>query len=525
MTDRPLTKDSIDRGILVKNELVASKVGGFNCDRRTTLHLIMPRLSPCVGNLLRTRLLPWRRPLWRSRSSTAGLNSVTTVTPIATRSLARIATGVVARITLIRFAFQTPSILTSSAQILDAKLDYCQVSSSSAGDSPKASNSPNQDPLISSGSRPQAEKPADRPPPEEWFFTIHSTFILGLILFILEHRTLELTATTLAMTISFAFVVHEFARALIARRNFGTPLAAELYPFGAIWRKNGRPISLATEISWREIIFALVGPFANLFVAALLILVEEAHDPYNKALSSFLHIGALAQIGIGCLSLLPIVPLDGGILIRAMLHHSSPQGEPYNLRIKALTISRWGVLAFLFLAVGAGEGTLAAIALYLFYTVVRLIIEESSSKAIEGKVVAEYMRPLDKLDCLPHGASLRRSLHTAACSFQDFFPVVHARQLIGFVSRESLIKGRMSEAPDTLISDLIDRDFLTVKPGDILKSAMPEEMIKGLKPVAVMNNGDFVGVILPDRSLEVLLMDEVANDTKSNFSDQDDLLF
>lgn len=134
-------------------------------------------------------------------------------------------------------------------------------------------------------------------------------------------------AIALVVIIVLSVLAHEIAHA-IAARELGVPVRhIALTWFGgyaAFW---------APPTHWRDAVIAFAGPAANLAIAATLSAALASMPDRGLELSGrflvvnteqdffedIMRIGAMVNLALGCLNLLPGLPLDGGHILRALL--------------------------------------------------------------------------------------------------------------------------------------------------------------------------------------------------------------
>lgn len=105
--------------------------------------------------------------------------------------------------------------------------------------------------------------------------------------------------------------VHELGHAL-AGIAFGQKVSIALLPYGGVTRNYGKPLK-----GWQEFILILMGP---LFGFALFLLSKTAIPMVPQgALKDVFIFGAMINLFWTVFNLLPILPLDGGQLVRVLL--------------------------------------------------------------------------------------------------------------------------------------------------------------------------------------------------------------
>ncbi len=139
----------------------------------------------------------------------------------------------------------------------------------------------------------------------------------------------------------FSILIHELGHALVAE-GFGYATEITLYHFGGFARFHpGYHFP-----PYRSLLISLAGPFAQFFLAGLTLAVMVGytllegpkHDYANAAFSDLLWI----NIAYPILNLFPLLPLDGGQILQALLGMAGLRTAAiWTLRVSILT----GVLA------------------------------------------------------------------------------------------------------------------------------------------------------------------------------------
>ena len=132
-------------------------------------------------------------------------------------------------------------------------------------------------------------------------------------------RTLAVVMIIWGLIISISVLVHELGHAVSARA-FGYSPAVQLLGLG------GRTMPNAPgEIPWhREVLLTLAGPGAGLLLGVLsggVLLGLEAVGPVNAIAAYVLKATFMANLFWALVNLVPVVPLDGGHIARAVLMH------------------------------------------------------------------------------------------------------------------------------------------------------------------------------------------------------------
>lgn len=157
---------------------------------------------------------------------------------------------------------------------------------------------------------------------------VHVTFflLLGYVAWegwqaVPESRWLGLIWSVTYVLLAFACVVlHELGHAFAAR-GFGVGVSRILLlPVGGMAEFDRIP-----RKPREEIIIALAGPAVNFVLINLLLIFVSPPATTNELLSFELTFASLAQhllvmnIAMGCFNLVPVFPMDGGRVLRALL--------------------------------------------------------------------------------------------------------------------------------------------------------------------------------------------------------------
>ena len=145
---------------------------------------------------------------------------------------------------------------------------------------------------------------------------LHVTFLVMLAMLGLTHHGLG--AVALVSALFGCVVLHELGHALMARR-FGIPTEdITLYPIGGVARLQRMPRAPGAEL-----LIALAGPAVNVaIVLALLAAVGLSGllaTPITGAAGALLGELLAVNVLLAGFNLIPIFPMDGGRVLRAML--------------------------------------------------------------------------------------------------------------------------------------------------------------------------------------------------------------
>lgn len=141
---------------------------------------------------------------------------------------------------------------------------------------------------------------------------IHPLFLLMALFlaFMMSQGDLFLTII-IAVIIAFSILVHEFGHAL-AGLAFHQRVTISLLPFGGLTERQGKRLR-----GWQDFLIVLMGPLFgfSLYLAASFLWV---HYPQG-ILGNVFAITAIINLYWTLLNLVPVLPLDGGQLVRVIL--------------------------------------------------------------------------------------------------------------------------------------------------------------------------------------------------------------
>lgn len=146
---------------------------------------------------------------------------------------------------------------------------------------------------------------------------LHATFLLMMAILALSQYGLE--AVLLVSALFGCVLLHELGHALMARR-FGIPTEdITLYPIGGVARLHRMPRAPGAEL-----LIALAGPAVNVVLAAVLFLLAGLVSVFLPTLTAevvgaILHDLLLVNLLLAGFNLIPIFPMDGGRVLRALL--------------------------------------------------------------------------------------------------------------------------------------------------------------------------------------------------------------
>ena len=345
-----------------------------------------------------------------------------------------------------------------------------------------------------------------------WFgvdLRIHTFFLLLLGFCLLSTGLASLPAwrgIMLWLLLLLAVFVREIARLIVATYHDLQIRSILLLPIGGLF-------SYATPESAERafdgpvlIILAFTGPMANLAFAAIIaglvvtaapgvpLLAHPLITP-TQLIRSMIWLSVL----LGLLHFVPAYPLDAGRILRSAI--SRTRGTAQATRAVSGLSQGFGLLA---MGIGLAlltlpGGVAAAISPWLimggFFIFVGAQLEDQGvmfQSVVETVLMRDVM--LTEFSTLSPSDTLSDALYKAIHSLQDEFPVVRGANLVGVVSKQSILAALRSDG-NGYVQSVMARNFQVAKPEDSL-GLMIRRIAGGrmaLVPVAV--NGRIVGIV------------------------------
>jgi len=163
-----------------------------------------------------------------------------------------------------------------------------------------------------------------------------SFFLIAILLGLRIDNILLLALWVLIVFVSILF--HELGHA-VSSEYYGRAPHIELYFLG------GKTISTRYSLlSYpKEILISFSGPLAGFLLGGILFAIYRLVGPFNNYIVNFIFSQLLwVNIGWGVLNLIPILPLDGGNIMRNLYHWLK---NPYDERTPLKISIGFGILA------------------------------------------------------------------------------------------------------------------------------------------------------------------------------------
>jgi len=295
-------------------------------------------------------------------------------------------------------------------------------------------------------------------------------------------------------------VLHELGHSLVARR-YGVKVShIMLLPIGGV-----ALIERIPDNPKQEFRIAIAGPLVNIAIGALcgaglLIAGQPLVVPSADLLTGghFLLRIATVNIFLALFNLLPAFPMDGGRILRSLMAQNMDYAKATRLAaglgqtlafvfgILGVFTNPWLLLIAVFIYLGAGqEGQQVQ---------VRSLLRNVPVGYAMAKQFA-VMQPDEPL---------ARAVEEAMAGYQHDFPVVEGPQVVGLVTRDALIAALYERGSETPLRDVMAEQFCTAAAEDSLADLYDRMNHDGCPAVVVVQDGQPVGLLTPERVVQYL---------------------
>jgi Zn-dependent protease len=298
-------------------------------------------------------------------------------------------------------------------------------------------------------------------------------------------------------------VLHELGHALAARRYGIDTRDITLLPIGGVARLERMP-----DDPKQELVVALAGPAVNVVLAAAIYTgLSLAGRPFSVERAATVGVGFLDQLFVVnvflvIFNLLPAFPMDGGRVLRALLALRMDYVRATHL---AATIGQGMAILFAFVGL-LFNPFLLFIAFFVWVGAAQEANMVQLRSALAGIPVMRAM--ITDFKALDADDPLGRAAEHVLAGFQQDFPVVDDRQVIGVLTRNDLVSALSNHGPTTPVRDIMQRDFVTTDPREMLERAFERLQECQCHTLPVVGNGELVGLLTSENVTEALMIQE-----------------
>jgi Zn-dependent protease len=296
-----------------------------------------------------------------------------------------------------------------------------------------------------------------------------------------------------------AVVVREVARA-IGAAWYGLELRSVLLlPIGGLMGYATAEATEKASTPGMQKRMAVIGPVTNigfgLLLAAMTLTVSPGVNLLERpwlAPSHLLRAAIWLNLLLGVVNLLPALPLDGGRVFRG--EFAKTKGAIKGTRAAA------GLGQFIAIGLMIAGFVLPSVWLIMIGGFVLIGAHmEDQGMLLQADVDAVRMRDvmLTEFSMLSASDTLEDALQRSVHTLQDVFPVVRGANLVGAVSRQSIVEALQADG-NGYVQGVMTRSFQTAQPDDSLVKTLRRIMGgQGAQMVPVLEGDRIVGIITP----------------------------
>jgi len=330
-------------------------------------------------------------------------------------------------------------------------------------------------------------------------FRIHVTFLF-LLAFILLGETGRdgprgvIRGCLLTILVLVSVFLHELGHSWASARLGIRVKAVVLLPIGGIALVDPHAQTDSAVTLRREALIAAAGPLVNLGLAAMMATFLLTLGPPSRLwllpLVSADHLGTSFFWINTCLlgfNLLPAFPSDGGRVFRAWL---ARRMEFRKATRRAVSLGH--VFAALFMLAGVWAQWLMLVGVFLFMAAQM----EERTVLFQSVVEAVHMEDimLTEFSILSPADTLEDALNKAVHSLQDDFPVISGSDLVGVITRQTIVDRLRSEG-NGYVQGAMSKAFEIASRTESLGSAFRKLTSRGLSLIPVVDEDRLVGIV------------------------------
>ena len=243
---------------------------------------------------------------------------------------------------------------------------------------------------------------------------------------------------------------------------------------------------------------ALAGPAVNVVIAAglsvWLDLVGSFETLGGLSLLEWPFLARLMAVNVllVAFNMVPAFPMDGGRVLRAILATRMDY-----TKATEIAASLGQAIALLFGFVGFFTNPfLMFIALFVWIGAGQEASMVQIRSALGGIPVSRAM--VTDFRALSSHDALSRAVELILSGSQHDFPVIQDRQVVGILTRQNLLLALARQDLETLVGDVMQRDFQVVHPSEMLETAFEKLQGCDCRTLPVIRHREVVGLVTMD---------------------------
>ncbi|MGD8990521.1 MAG: site-2 protease family protein [Desulfobacterales bacterium] len=341
---------------------------------------------------------------------------------------------------------------------------------------------------------------------------IHFTFFLLLawIAFIHYNQSQSIaaavTGVAFILIIFSCVILHELGHALAAKKYGIKTRDIILLPIGGVARLERMP-----EKPIQELWVALAGPAVNVIIVAVLaayLFATNSFTPISQlaaASGSFVERIMAVNIFLVVFNMIPAFPMDGGRVLRALLatRLSYAKATHYAGTLGQIIAAFFGIVGLLY------NPLLLLIAFFVWIGASQETKLTQMKTAFNGISVTSAM--LTDFKTLDRNQTLGQAVEVTMSGTQKDFPVTANGEILGVLAQSDLIAALSKRGPHALVSEAMQRNFITVDSYEMLETAFSRLSTCNCHTLPVTHNNQLVGLLTMENLGEFMRIQAALN--------------
>jgi CBS domain-containing protein len=200
-------------------------------------------------------------------------------------------------------------------------------------------------------------------------------------------------------------------------------------------------------------------------------------------------------------NMIPAFPMDGGRVLRSLLATRMEY-----TRATQIAASIGQAMALLFGFVGLFYNPfLIFIAFFVWIGAAQEASMVQMKSSLGGIPVSRAM--ITDFQTLTPGSTLSKAVEATLSGSQKDFPVVDGERIVGVLTQKQLLAALTQKGPGETVADVMQREFETADPSEMLEMAFQRLAACACHTVPVASNGRLVGLVTMDNIGEFLAIE------------------
>lgn len=341
--------------------------------------------------------------------------------------------------------------------------------------------------------------------------SVHWTFIILIIWIFIMHYNMgngmmpALMGVVFILALFVCVTLHELGHAITAGRFNIVTKSITLLPIGGLAQMERMP-----EKPVQELLVAIAGPLVNVAIAILLFIYLQLSDGIQLPLqmeqlqdlsgSGFWLNLFFANMVLAVFNLVPAFPMDGGRILRALLAFRFDRGKATKI---AAGIGQMLAIAFVFLGFFSNIW-LIFIGVFIYLGAEAEASFEVTKSALKPHTVRDVL--MKNYSPVSPDESLQKVVNLLLDGQEQEFVVVENQVVTGVLTRKDLIKGLSEKGKNVPVSEVMQKDFLSLAPEEPLAEVFQQMILKNISVAPVIENGNMIGIVNRENIDELIMV-------------------